>query len=199
MVLIVQAVQNTSQHMIGWISLQPNGSVSVGLADRTFISPRFHARQLLWNAYNRVSLRYLVPHSPEELRSVVNPHLTFHPPIYFHLRANGDEELFAGIADVEIMLAQDGHVPWVRFASRPVSELAIAVPPRDPNRTSILRVPVRSSDVSIGLAIDFVRPGVNDPAGSVAERFVDCGENRLHVRCDLLAAQAPTLAWYHQY
>jgi hypothetical protein len=199
MVLIVQAVHDTSAHTIGWLSLQPDGAVSVGLADRTFISPRFHARQFVWNAYNRVSLQYLVPHKPGELRAVVNPHLTFHPPIYFHLRANDDEELFAGIAEVEIMLAQDGHVPWVRFTSRPVSEIAVAAQPRNPGRTNVLSVPVQSKDVSVGLAIDFVRPGVDDPACSVAEQFIDCGQNRLHVRCDLLAAQPPTLAWYHQY
>ncbi|HET9694953.1 MAG TPA: hypothetical protein VFP48_11255 [Steroidobacteraceae bacterium] len=198
MVLMVQAVHQTSPHTIGWISMQPDGAVSVGLADRTFISPRFHARQFVWNAYNRVSLQYLVPHSPEELLAVVNPHLTFHPPIYFHLRANGDQELFAGIAEVEIMLVQDGHVPWVRFTSRPVAEIPVAASPRVPSRTSVLNVPVESADVSVGLAIDFVRPGVDDPAGSVAEQFVECGQSRLHVRCDLLAAQPPTLAWYHQ-
>ena len=199
MILMVQAVHNASAHTVGWISLQSYGAVSVGLADRTFVSPRFHARQFLWNAYNRVSLEYLVPHNPDELRPVANPHLTFHPPIYFHLRANGDEELFAGIAEVEIMLAQDGHVPWVRFTSRPVAEMAVSAPPRNPDRTSVLSVPVQSTDISVGLAIDFVRPDVDDPAGSVAEQFVDCGQSRLHVRCDLLAPQAPTLAWYHQY
>ena len=135
---------------IGWVSLQPDSSISVGLSDRTFISPRFHARQFVWNACNRVSLQYLVLHSPEELVAVVNPHLSFHPPIYFHLRANQDEELFAGIADAAIMLAQDGHVPWVRFVSRSVDQLAVC-------------------------------------------------QFRLHVRCEVLPAQAATLSWYHQY
>jgi hypothetical protein len=199
MVLMIQAVHNASAHTIGWISLQPDGAVSVGLADRTFITPRFHARQFVWNAYNRVSLQYLVPHSPEELRAVVNPHLTFHPPIYFHLRANGDEELFAGIAEVEIILAQDGFVPWVRFTSRLVAEIPVTAPPRDPARTTMLSVPVQSADVSVGLAVDFVRPGVDESGGAAVEQYIDCGQNRLHVRCDILAAQAPTLAWYHQY
>ena len=97
------------------------------------------------------------------------------------------------------MLAQDGQVPWIRFASRPVGEIPAAARSRDPGRTIILGVPIQSSDVSIGLAIDFVRRGVDDAAGSAAEQFVDCGQNRLHVRCDLLPAQTATLAWYHQY
>jgi hypothetical protein len=125
--------------------------------------------------------------------------LTFHPPIYFHLRANNDEELFAGIADVEIMLAQDGRVPWIRFTSRPVREIPLAKPPRDPGRTTVLRVPVDSPDVSLGLAVDFVRPGVDEASGGLAEQFVDSGKNRLHVFCEALPPQAPTLAWYHQY
>ena len=83
MVLLVQAVERGIEHTIGWISLQPDGSVSVGLADQAFISPRFRARQFVWNAYNRVAVQYLVPHSPQELRAVTNPHLTFPPSHLF--------------------------------------------------------------------------------------------------------------------
>ncbi|MDP3716963.1 MAG: hypothetical protein Q8T13_04255 [Acidobacteriota bacterium] len=187
------------ERSIAWISLQPDGAISVGLTDRAFVSPRFHARQFVWNAYNRVTLEYLVPHSPHELQAVTNPHLTFHPPVYFHLRANGDSELFAGIAEVEIMLAQEGHVPWIRFVSKPVSQISRSGNPRHSNRTESVKVPVESSDVSIGVAIDFVLPGAAGAAEAVAERFVDCGQNRLHIRCELLPPQEPTLAWYHQY
>lgn len=74
MLVMVNAVSAGSEHRIGWESLQPDGSISVGLADRAFMSPRFHARQFLWNAYNRVTIQYLVPHSLERLRSVTNPH-----------------------------------------------------------------------------------------------------------------------------
>lgn len=201
MVLTVQAedAKSVTTRTIGWVSLQPDGSVSVGLSDRAFISPRFHARQFVWNAYNRVVLQYLVPHSPEELQPVANPHLTFHPPVYFHLRANNDSELFAGIADVEIILQQDGHLPWLRFVSKPVGQLPVAGQPRDLARAHNVRVPIPSPDVSIGLAVDFVRPGFDKPTGCVAEQFIDCGRNRLHVHCEVMPAQEPTLAWYHQY
>lgn len=74
MLEMVNAVSAGSEHTIGWVSLQTDGAISVGLADRAFISPRFHARQFLWNAYNRVTVQYLVPHSPEGLRPVTNPH-----------------------------------------------------------------------------------------------------------------------------
>jgi hypothetical protein len=199
MVVTISAVTAESEHTVGWLSLQPSGAVSVGLADRTFISPRFHARQFVWNAYNRVTVQYLIPHSPDELRPVENPHLTFHPPIYFHLRANNDEELFAGIAEVEIMLAQDTRVPWVRFVSRPARDMAVAGTPRDPKSTTVIKVPVESSALSLGLAVDFARPGTQIPSGGLMDHFVDCGENRLHVFCEALEEQQPTLAWYHQY
>jgi hypothetical protein len=197
-ILAVRAVAAATEHTIGWVSLQPDGSISVGLADRAFISPRFHARQFLWSAYNRVTVQYLVPHAPEQLRPVTNPHLTFHPPVCFHLRANNDDELFAGIADVAVMLEQDGRVPWVRFVSRPVREMRPAPDPRA-TRTTILKVPVESPAVSIGLAVDFVRPGAHDPSGRLVDHFIDCGQNRLHVSCEVLKEQQPTLAWYHQY
>ena len=199
MVISINAQANGNEHTIAWVSLQPDGSISVGLADRAFISPQFHARQSVWNAYNRVTVQYLVPHSPNELATVTNPHLTFHPPIYFHLRANNDVELFAGIAEVEIMLSQDGRVPWIRFASKPVRDIPLAQPPRDPDRTRVLHVPLVSPDASVGLSVDFVRPAEDRPSGGLIDEFVDCGQNRLHISCEARAAQQASLAWYHQY
>jgi hypothetical protein len=121
--LAIVAATNEAEFRIAWINESANNSLSVGLADRAPVSPRFHARQFLWNAYNRVTLQYLVPGNTDDLLPVRNPHLTFHPPVYFHLRANDDEELFAGIADVRIMLEQDSVVPWIRFVARPVREM----------------------------------------------------------------------------
>jgi hypothetical protein len=199
MVLIINAVSDTVERAVAWISLQPDGAVSVGLVDRAFISPKFHARQFVWNAYNRVTLQYLVPHSPDELVAVANPHLTFHPPIYFHFRANNDEELFAGLAQVEIMLQQDGRVPWVRFVSKPVRDIPQVKTPRDPTRTETLTAKLESTDCSLGIGIDFVRRENTTASGSVLDHFMDCGPNRLHVFCDQLPPQEATLAWYHQY
>src|SRR5690349_11976900 len=130
MIIRIDATEPTATRSIAWVSLQPDGSISVGLTDRTYVSPRFRARQFVWNAYNRVVAEYLIPHSSDELHVARNPHLTFHPPIYFHLRANGDEELFAGIADVGLMLTQVNRVPWIRFVSRPITEIAARGIPR---------------------------------------------------------------------
>jgi hypothetical protein len=193
--VVAEGIQPRS---VGWISLQPDGSISVGLSDRTFVSPAFRARNFVWNLYNRVTLEYLVPHTPDTLEPVVNPHLTFHPPIYFHLRANGEEELFAGIAEPRLMLHDQETVPWLRFVSKPVSDLSAARPPRDPERTAIETVAVPSADGSIGLGIDFVRASHNEEPGFLLSRCFDCGEHRIHVFVEALPPQVPTLAWYHQ-
>jgi hypothetical protein len=197
--VLINAVTPESQRAIAWIGLQPDNSISVGLSDKAFISPRFHARNFVWNAYNRVTLEYVVATSPGELRPVANPHLTFHPPNYFHLRANRDEELFAGIAEVGIILAQDDAAPWLRFVSRPVKEISSASKPRNPDRTTVLEVPVESEDCSIALAVDFVRQGASAPTSPTVEQYLDSGPYRLHVSGKVIAAQLPTLAWYHQY
>jgi hypothetical protein len=192
-----------SEHALAWLSLQYGGvaapkrdGISVVLADTAFISPRFRARQDLWNVDNRVTVQYLIPHSPHALHPVLHPHLTFHPPMSFHVRANKDPEmLFEGIADVGLMLVDDTRVPWIRFVSKPVREL---MPTKARARATVISVPVESADVSVGLAVNFVRPGANDSSGGLVDRFLDWGQYRLHVFCEALHAQQPTLAWFHE-
>jgi hypothetical protein len=198
MVILINVVADELERSIGWVSLQPDGSISVGLRDRTFVSPTFQARNFIWNFYNRVTLEYLITNSPETLRPVRNPHLTFHPPNYFHLRANDQEELFAGIAEPGLMLTQDERVPWIRFVSKPVRGIGPAQPPRNPSETTIKGFRVESSGCSIGLGIDFVRSSQSEVPGSLFSCCLDWHGHRIHVFCEELAAQISTLAWYHQ-
>ena len=199
MIVLLNALAETIQpRSVGWISFQPDGSISVGLIDRAFVSPTFRARNFVCNLYNPVTLEYLVAHTPDALEPVPNPHLTFHPPIYFHLRANGEEELFAGICEPRLMLHDVQTVPWLRFVSRPVEELSIARPPRDPDRTTVETVNAPSTDRSIGLGIDFVRPTHNETPGFLRSRCFNCGAHRIHVFIEALPPQVPTLVWYQQ-
>jgi hypothetical protein len=198
MIVQVIATFNELERSVGWVSLQPDGAVSVGLSDRTFVAPSFRARDFLWNAYNRVTLEYRVAHDPVGLEPVLNPHLTFHPPIYFHLRENGKDELWAGIADVAIMLEQDGRVPWVRFVSKPFTELNPASPPRDASRTTIQKVSVPSTDCSIGLGIDFApRPGEAPPEWVTRNLVGATAGVGIDIHTCILPPQIPTLAWLH--
>ncbi|OGW66681.1 MAG: hypothetical protein A3H49_00280 [Nitrospirae bacterium RIFCSPLOWO2_02_FULL_62_14] len=197
-VLLAVDVRNELRR-IGWISLQPNGSVSVGLNDRTFVSPDFKAKNFVWNAYNRVTIQYLISSDPKALKPIKNPHLTFHPPIKFQLRANGQHMLFEGIADLNIMLQQDGRVPWIRFVSKPVSELSKAGPSWNPDRTKILSIRLGNEDCSIGLGVDFVRKDVDVPTEDLLlSEFIDWQDYKLYVHSVAIPAQIATLSWYHQ-
>ncbi len=150
MELLLTATVEGKPRRIGWVSLQPNGSVSVGLNDKTFVSPDFKAKNFLWNAYNRETLHYLVTSDAKTLTAVRNPHLTFHPPHWFHLKANGGKTLFEGIGDLPIMLEQDGVVPWVRFVSRSIADLSGAGLPRKPDRVRVLKIDPRTQPCSSG-------------------------------------------------
>ena len=198
MILNLNVIADKNERSIGWVSFQPDGAISVGLKDKTFISPKFREKKFLWNFYNRVTVEYLVVHSPETLEPINNPHLTFHPPIYFHLKANGQEELFAGIAEPRLMLEQDNVVPWIRFVSRPLSEIGITKQLRDPDKSSIEQFTVPTTNCSIGLGVDFVRSTYTESAGLLFSRCINWQDHRVHVFCEMLPAQVTTLSWYHQ-
>jgi hypothetical protein len=87
---------------IAWIGFQPDDSVSVGLRDRAFIAPDFQAQNDLFNIDNRTAVRYLMPQATDKLRSVENPHFTFHPPMTLHVRETNGPRIFDGFADVAI-------------------------------------------------------------------------------------------------
>lgn len=197
-VVLNVAAEPLEPRSVGWLSLQPDGSISVGLTDRAFVSPTFRARNFVWNLYNRVELEYVVAHTPDTLQSIQKPHITFHPPIYFHLRANGEDELFAGIAEPRLMLHDVESVPWIRFVSNPVVDLSIAKPPRDPEKTTIETFQVPSPKRSIGIGVDFVRATHPAATGFLWSRCFDCDEHRIHVFVESRPPQLPTLAWYHQ-
>lgn len=58
---------------INWISLAPNGDISVGLSDRAFIARDFDAKQFVCSAFNRIREAYLVPDDPRAARPSSNP------------------------------------------------------------------------------------------------------------------------------
>jgi hypothetical protein len=196
--LDVNASFGDTEHRIAWLSLQADGSVSVGLAARTFISRRFLARYDVWNADNRVADNYLISHSPDELEPVRNPHFTFHPLATFQLRANDDEILFQGLADVGLIVEDVGRFPWIRMVSGPIRELPRPGSARHPP-PEVISVLVPSQDISLGLGVDFVSPGAGNKSGALVERFLDVGNHRLHLFIETLEAQQPTLSWYHEH
>ena len=190
---------------VGWISFQPDGSISFGLKDRTYVSPRLHERQFIWNAYNRITIEYVVPSDPDALLQVKNPHFTFHPDVMFHLKSNADrkakdEAIFEGIADVGIVLQQQGEMPWIRATSAPLSTLKPSTEARsDGIETSDLETtaPAIMSDCSTRMEIDFIRPkAVVDRRNNSSWEFV-WEKVGLRIRVGHIAPQIATLAWFH--
>jgi len=103
-----------------WASLQPDGSLSVGLSDQLF--QLTHMSEILDGDDKRATttVDLLALHGEE---AVTNPHFTYHPPIYHHLRRNDRRELWSGIMDIPIMLSEGKEIPWIRLESNPVRKL----------------------------------------------------------------------------
>ncbi|CAN7142236.1 MULTISPECIES: hypothetical protein [unclassified Variovorax] len=184
---------------IGWVSLQPNGDISVGLNDRTFVAREFAAQQFVWSAFNRMRVAYLVPDDPKAVKPIDQPHLTFHVPAYLHLTSRSNKVTFEAIADIAFAVAQQGEVPWVRFTSRPLSTLKEAKGgARDVAQRSI-QFAATAAHRSIELAVDFVRPGdTTELLGALHCEWVDHGPYRLRISATERDAQRPMLAWFHE-
>lgn len=123
MVITLCAQYGPKDLRIGWVSLQGDGSMSAGLNDRALMIRDFEARQFVWSAFNRETLAFVAPDDPAATRSVVRPHMTFHPPHWLHLTDGSGRHPFEAIADIELAVQQQGTVPWIRFASKPVAKL----------------------------------------------------------------------------
>jgi hypothetical protein len=120
---------------VGWISVADTGDVSVGLSDRAIV----------------------VAHPGGEKDGSRNPHFTFHPPIYHHLRTEGEPELLAALMEVGLMLHQDSTVPWVRLISRPYRELKTFGGAR--KGSGVLGFEITNPDLSASVELDFVQVG----------------------------------------
>jgi hypothetical protein len=204
--------QITFEHLgrragIAWLSFQPNGSISCGLKDRTFVSPRFRDRIGIWSAYNRYTISYEVGSNPDALVPVNNPHFTFHPAMTFHLKGQLDisskgEDLFSAIADVAIVLEQQSEMPWLRLISQPISNLPLASKGRDDgieNSELVFIAPAIMENASASIDVDFIRASdVSTISNSNSWQCVWHGLG-LRVKFGVKSPQIATLAWFHSY
>jgi hypothetical protein len=155
---------------IGWLSFQPDGSISFGLNDRYYIVPRSKSKIGIFNAYNRVRAEFILRSDPATLVPVVNPHFTYHPIAIFHLRANGDEELFRGICDTTIVLEQQSELPWIRAISNPLSTISTSGVRADDSETEHLVLSPPPNDCSIAISVDLIKsPPPTNSADSSTE------------------------------
>lgn len=129
----VVGVTQDGSRSVAWISVADSGDVSAGLKDKEVVMA-----------------------SPGgERAGSRNPHFTFHPPMYHHLRTNREPELLAGLMDVGLILAEQGVVPWIRLVSRPYGTLKPFGETREKN--AVLRFAAPTDESSLLIELDFVR------------------------------------------
>ena len=127
------ATARDDRKSVGWISVADTGDVSAGLSDRAIV----------------------VAHPGGEKDGSRNPHFTFHPPIYHHLRTDGEPEILAALMEVGLMLQQDSKVPWIRLISRPYRELKTFNGAR--KGVGVLDFEITNPDLSAQVELDFIR------------------------------------------
>jgi hypothetical protein len=187
---------------IAWLSFQSDGSISFGLQEKTFVSPKLRIRQGLWNAFNRRRLRFEIPSDPDALTPIRNPHFTYHPPGLFHLKANTDrssedEEIFRGVARVAVVLDQETKMPWVKAITGPLCQLPSGGVRSDSIKAEELVLTVPSDRMSMCIAIDFVKP---EYAGQI--EYLSCWcvpwhDVALRIALSFTFPQIPMLTWRH--
>jgi hypothetical protein len=190
----------TRRVRIGWLSFQPDGAISFGLNDRTYISPHFQAQSMIWNAYNRVGIQYIVTSDPAALQPVQNPHFTYHPALVFQFKdgnAPGDQFLFRGIADVGITLMQEGTMPWIRAISAPIAHLQVGGRRQDGIDVEELAVTAAAETYSVRMSIDFIR--LEDVLERPPEREWHIPWHTVGIKLglDLCPEQIATMSWFY--
>jgi hypothetical protein len=199
--LPILAVCNGEYRRVGWITLdQADQGISIGLSDRALTIRDFKAQEFVWSAFNRRTLNFIALDADSPMRSVKNPHLTFHPPHWFHLtEGTRKRKPFEAIADISLALDQQGEVPWVRFVSKAFVEMPVALPSIAANQEVIV-VEITSKDRSVTVSMDFVLKGLRGPKiNNVAFcEFYDSGDYTARVVISEVPGQRATLGWIHQ-
>ncbi|MBE7436753.1 MAG: hypothetical protein HS100_22770 [Anaerolineales bacterium] len=178
-----------------WISLQDDGSISIGMSDRTFLVPGFTSRIEIDGAVHQNHVHF---EGKLKKKAITNPHFTFHPPMYVHLRANNEEELFAGVLGVDFIVEAEGCMPWIRFVSSPIKELKPFIKVRDDKDIEIVRLLIPSNEISLGIGVDFVSNQVSQAENMPnKDYFISWHGRTLHVFAQVFSAQKSTVQWNH--
>jgi hypothetical protein len=182
-----------TKRAFAWLRLLDDGSISVGLSDRLFTVPALASEVMINSVVHRQTKDLKTVHSEQ---AVQNPHFTFHPSAYYHLRANGEEELFSGLLMVDLVVQEEGRLPWIRAVSNVVTELKPYQSARSGQSSEIIRLPLPNEKRSVELAVDFVAPATN---ADTAKNFrVEWGGRAIEVSARHVTPQKPTLWWHHE-
>ena len=176
-----------------WIGLLDDGSISVGLSDRLFNVPVLANEVIVEGVLHRQAADLRTSHGERAIR---NPHFTFHPSAYYHLRANGEDELFSGLLMVDLVVQTEGRLPWIRAVSNVVTKLKPFQSARPAQNVEFIRLPLPSENCSVELAVDFVTPA-QGPNSSKSLR-AEWGGRAIEVSARHVDPQRPALWWNHE-
>jgi hypothetical protein len=186
---------------VGWVSFMPDGSISVGLTDKTFFCEPFQSRQNIYNAYNQIAIHHIVPSMETAgLIPVNNPHFTFHPPMIFQLtcaNVRREKALFRGIADPIMTLEQQHEVPWIRAASPPLDTMPTGGTRDDKINVETLTLASQTENASVGIGIDFVNAGQRAIGPHDAQWEIPWQGLTLSIGMILTERQRATISWFH--
>lgn len=191
---------------VAWLSLQPDGSISFGLTEKTFVSPEFMGNYDVYNLYNQVLAEFLIGSNPNRLKGVLNPHFTFHPRLLFHLtdsggrqKKNKTKEIFRGINDVELTVDQYGRLPWIRAVTAPITKQKSFGTRHNGLETRNVKIECKGTDESISIALDFIRPDAVEEL--LREGVFAMTWHAVSFSCVVSAVegQIPTLNWFHSH
>ena len=184
---------------LAWLSFQPDGAVSFGLHDRTFRSPRVRVRIPIFNADNRVTANYIIQSEPKALEPVTNPHFTYHPIAMFHLRANGDEVIFEGLADTTVVLLQQPEMPWIRAITAGLSTLRPSGARPDGIASETWTMHSSNSEASVAISVDLLNPPPpqDHDIADCFTRHIEWHGIVVRVKAATRPEQIATLAWFH--
>jgi hypothetical protein len=161
---------------VGWLSFQPrDGAISFGLSDKAY------APQLLGAQVN-------------------NPHLTWHPPIYFHFKGHtqaSKDAYFQGIADIPIVLQQQPEQKWITARTRPLADLKGAGQLNGRFKSEELVIKVPTENASVQISVDFVRCGAWKGVGHASLWYIDWRDIGIRLTASFTFPTSPMIAWVH--
>ena len=167
-----------------WISLQRDGSVSVGCTDERY----------------QVARRGMPDGRVVADEIVRNPHVTFHPPTRrLHLIGNRGGHLGEAITwGSEIPAGEPPHL-WIECVTSPIAALRARKFGAQHGRQQVERWPVETRDdtKSPFLAVDFATPfHAALGSGDKTAKFLAWGQAVFRFRLGLIDPQPPQMRWY---
>lgn len=118
------------------------------------------------------------------------PHITFHPPGYFHLRADRKPPIFQSLVWTTPEPGKD-VTPWLIFISPPLTASMFTGPLRSSSKRKLIwPLSLSTAERSLGLFVDFACPTLasrvpRDPTA----RFLMAGDVVVRIRAGLVESQ----------